>query len=148
MLITPADNLTISSKTYSSWLKSNGMDCYDSPSNAQILDLIEMAKTDPATLAEISEREQWLADEAAKDAAKEAEILRITGLCRDDVMALAMTVLRDGRGHWPIIDGNRLVLGDTSDQAISWSLGESGWSKPYSTRGSREDSGAGYGMNQ
>lgn len=148
ILIAPAGE-TIAQSTFMDWLKKNGLSPMDRLTSSQEEEVNRIAAADPVTIAAIAARAESLAKSATEDDAKESEISRITdGLDRETVMAMAMKKLRDGRGYWPAIDGDTLTVADTNDQKIVWTLGHDGWSQPISTRGNRDDDGAGYGANQ
>ena len=147
MLLSPTGTFEISSTTLESWTKSKGLspcDCLDSYES----ELESLAKSDPATVAEIAENDAFIASKKADEESKELEISRITGgLDRETVMALAKKALHDARGYFPLIYGDTLVVKNTSDEKIVWAIGDEKWSNPISTRGNRDDDGAGYGLN-
>ena len=121
----------------------------DSLTDSQELEISALAASDPATIAELAEKNAYVAAKKAADVAKEVEISRITdGLDRETVMSMAKKTLADVQGYWPEIDGDAMTLRNTRDEKIIWNAGDDGWSNPISTRGNCDDSGAGYGANQ
>jgi len=147
MLISPTGTFEISSTTLNAWLKSKGLSPYDCL-DAYGAELEALAAADAKTIAEIAENAAFIAAKKSDDLAKESEIARITGgLDRETVMALAETALDDARGYWPHIYQDGLAVGNTRDQKIIWLIGQDNWSSPISTRGDRDDDGAGYCAN-
>jgi hypothetical protein len=148
MIISPTGT-PISQATYMAWLKQNNMSPMDRLTDSQESEINLLAASDPVTIAELAEKAACVAAKKAADVAKEVEIARITdGLDRETVMAMAKKPLADVQGYWPEINGDMMTLRNTRDQKIVWNIGDDNWSNPISTRGNRDDSGAGYGANQ
>jgi len=144
MLVCPGNN-PIDEATLSAWRSQNGLGPFDQLSADQSAEIDRIALGDPATISALADREVERAAKRAEEAALESAIVRITGFSRAEVMASAKATLRDARGYWPTIEADSLIVRSTGDKAIRWALGESAWSKPFSTQGSREDGGSGYG---
>jgi len=147
MLIAPTGTFEIASQTLAVWAKSKGLTPYDCL-DAYETELEALAASDSVTIAEIAKNTAFIAAKKADEEYKELEIARITGgLDRETVMALAETALDDARGYWPHIYQDGLAVGNTRDQKIIWLIGQDNWSSPISTRGDRDDDGAGYCAN-